>query len=61
MSLEKLKKMMRKESLLRKKTLVPEFKSHLYQNEKAENMPVLASRLVFNAVDIFKKNLSVIS
>ena len=41
---------MKKEIILKKK-LLP-FKRHIYQNGKAENMPVVAGRLV---IDILKK------
>ena len=42
--LEKLEKIMKKESILKKR--FHPLKRHLYQNGKAENMPVLAGRLV---------------
>ena len=44
LKLEKLKNMMMKQSIKKKRFHL--LKKHLYQNEKAQNMPVVAGRLV---------------
>ena len=44
------------ELLLKRKRFHP-FKRHLYQNWKAENMPVVAVRLVFKNIPISKGSL----
>ena len=51
--LEKLETLMKKKNILKKKTL-SFFKRPLYQNVKAEKMPVVAGRLVFVAVKTHK-------
>ena len=45
---EKLENMIKKQCF--EKETIPSFKKHLYQNGKAENMPVVAGRFVFTTL-----------